>query len=261
LAEFRKLPLSQIDEPPLAMRAEISDDAIAQLKESFALVGQLQPIGVRQLGERYQICFGHTRYLAALGLGWREMDCKVYGADETPEEAAKVAENLVRTEVTPVDEALYFAELYEQYEQDIARVCRAVGRKEDYVADRLRLLEGDEQVREALHKRQISFSVARILNQIGDEKFRRYHLDIAVRHGMTARSATEALTFYKTHHEGKPLPEAREVEVEDAPAAPAPVVACFLCGGHLDPYNMENVWIHKHERAQIEKMLREAAGV
>lgn len=248
-----------IDPPTITARAEISDEAINALKESFADVGQLQPIGLREGDGRFEVVYGHTRFLAADALHWQTIEAKVYAPGEEITEAAKLAENIIRTQIGAVDEALFFAELYEKAGQDIQAVARQVRRSEGYVSDRLLLLQGDPEILKALQGDKLSFSVARILNQIGDEQMRRYHLDVAVRSGMTAKAAAEAFNFWKHNHAHQPLPAKTDAPAEQPEYQAAPAMACCICGGSLDPYNLVSVLIHRRELEEIREVLKEQA--
>ncbi len=161
-----------------------------------------------------------------------------------------------RYRVTAYREA---ASTLRQLGEPIADLFRRVRRESTYVYDRLKLFNGDRAIFEAVRAKQINLSIAKELNRIDDPAFRKMYLETAVRGGCTARVAQEWRVHYEIHHKGRPVPATEETPVEHPSAtAPAPL-ACFLCGGHRDPWNLVSVQVHKHELERIHKMMERLA--
>lgn len=281
MPQLKTLLLNDIDEPSLPIRAAMDETKLSELCESMAEIGLLQPIGVKPLGTgclhcgreekahtarvqcqfhmRYEIEFGHRRFLAAQRLHWKEINAIIFLPDEIAEGAAMLAENAEREDVTAAEEALLFAQAQERYGLDEEGLVKRFRRSPNYIADRLNLLRNDREVFKALHERKINFSVARELNKIDDEQMRRYYLDAAIRGGANARTVAswrqQFIAQQAPATTNTPSPE----PATEAPQQNTPQVACFLCGGHLDPWNMDSVYIHKHEKEHILKLLRETA--
>lgn len=261
MPELRNLTLGEIDEPSLPIRIAMDDARMEDLCDSMAKSGLLQPIGVKPVNGRYEIEFGHRRFLAATRLRWATIPALIFQPAELQSGAAMLAENICREDITAAEEALLFAQAQEKFSLDEDGLVEMFRRSSDYIADRLRLLRDDPEVFKALHERKINFSVARELNKVPDEQTRRYYLDAAVRGGVNARTVMGWRQQYQAA-QSTPSPTASA----DPPAAeqqqPSPhEVSCFLCGGNRDPYNLESVYIHKWEKEHILKLVREAAEV
>lgn len=256
MPELKQVALADIDEPPIAARAAMDEGKLTELQMSMAMIGLLSPIGVKVTGPRFEIEYGHRRFVCATRLGWRQINALVYAPGEIAEGAAMLAENNMREELSAAEEALLFAESQEKYSLDEEGLCKRFNVSPDYLGDRMRLLRQDEMVFKALLAREINFSVARELNKCEDEPHRRYLLDIVLRSGCSARVVADYVRQWRVA-----LPQNKPTE--PAPAAPtdAPPVApyrpeCAICGGHRDPYNLVTILIHKWEWEMIQKQLK-----
>ena len=171
-----------------------------------------------------------------------------------------LAENTEREDVTEAEEAIMFAEAQERFKLDEDGLVERFKKGRNYIADRLALLRNDELVFKALQERKINFSVARELNKVNDESTRRYYLDAAIRSGATARTVMS----WRQQHEAQAPPDPVSPVVEAPATETQPIVvnpiACVLCGGHKDPWNMESVYIHKYELEHIQKLIKESAN-
>jgi ParB/RepB/Spo0J family partition protein len=255
LPELLTLPLELVDEPPLPARETMDGAALSELKESMSVLGLMSPIVTVKRGKRYVTVAGHRRLLAARGLAWPEIRAFVYPEGWRFQVAAMLHENIIREELNAAQEAVFFAQLLEVHKLNEETLCAAVKRSPDYVGDRLRLLRGDEKIFAKLRDGTIALSVARILNRFTDPLMRNYYLDAAVRSGTSARVVEQWFHDWQA----STLPGAN---LQPAPAAPGPeapvipnAVACFLCGGDKDPFNLLTVYIHKWELAEIRKNL------
>lgn len=262
MAELRHIPLDDIDEPSLPARAAMDEGKLAELGSSMAQIGLLQPIIVFPVDTgRFEIEAGHRRYMCARHLGWKDIPALVFKPDELAQGAAMLAENVNREDLNAAEEALLFAQSAEKYALHEAGLVERFKKSADYIADRLRLLRDDPEVFNACLRREINFSVARELNKCDDEQQRRYFLHQAIAAGSSARVIAKWVSDFRALRQTPlsqteaPAPAAQQPEVT------VPAVACFLCGGHLDPYNLVAVYIHKHELEKIRKEMEQLAQV
>jgi ParB/RepB/Spo0J family partition protein len=259
MPETKLLQLSMIDEPPTPVRSRMDDGLLSELMEDMQANGQLQAIGVVEHEGRYEIKFGHRRYVAASQLHWTHIRCEVWLASELNGHAAMIAENRYREAVNAADEAVLFAEHQLRDNLDEDGLCKRFHVSPDYLGDRMRLLRQDKEVFAALQQGRINFSVARELNKCPDEPHRRYLLDVAVRTGYSAAVMADHVRQWRQQQTPQPAP----VAVTSVSDAPAPVEfqrpECAFCGGYRDPWNLVPVMVHKDELAAIQKQLRDAA--
>jgi ParB/RepB/Spo0J family partition protein len=253
------VPLHLIDEPPTAMRAAMDEHALDELMNSIRITGLLQPIGLIVVGDRYEIRFGHRRFIAVQRLGWPEIDARVYGPGEVCDEAAMLAENLHRADVSDGEVALWLAELQEKQHLTEAQLCALVKRSPDWVADRLRLFAGDKDVLQALLANRINFSVARELNKCKQEGLRKMYLAQAVESTPPARLVARWVTDANIQSiAAEPSPAPVQPIAENV-APTAPPVGCELCGGGLDPWNLRWHLMHEHEWQRLQDAIRNGA--
>lgn len=183
----KNVRVSQLREPALPARASIDDEQLDELEASIRQLGVLQPLVVFPVGEGvYEVAAGHRRLLAARRIGLEYVPVTIR-EDDHDAQAVKVHENAFREQLNPVDEALLYAQLYEQLGNDTERVASATGRSRDLIEDRLLLLSGDARIRDALQRGEITLGIAEQLNKLLREEDRGYYLDYVVRAGGSIR--------------------------------------------------------------------------
>lgn len=141
----RTLRISLIDPKSDQPRKNFDGEALSQLADSIAANGILQPILVRETGDRYTIIAGERRYRAARLAGLTEIPALVLEADD--ESAAKYAliENLQREDLNPYEEAAAIRKLMYEFSLSQEQVASSIGRSRSAVANALRLLDLPEE--------------------------------------------------------------------------------------------------------------------
>jgi ParB family chromosome partitioning protein len=102
----------------------LNAEKVAELAESIAQVGLLQPIGVRPDGT---LVYGYHRLEACKQLGWTEIPAVVVDGDDLHAELAEISENLIRNELTLLERAEHLARMRAVYER-LYPNARGVGR-------------------------------------------------------------------------------------------------------------------------------------
>jgi ParB family chromosome partitioning protein len=253
--KLMNIEVNKIRSPKHDVRAKIDMESIAELAESIRALGLLQPIMVRSEGEDFEVVAGHRRLMAVRTLGFEFIECLL--VEETTDDltmARRLHENIYRVDLTPLEEAAVYAELYEQVE-DIDKVAIVVRRSRETVERRLRLLELDDYVRDALQDGKIGVGVAELLHTLKHDDTRHFLLDAAIRDGA---SVEKVRLWVKDYRDTKMLTE------EQAQAAGVSghinnegqnLYACWLCGSAEDPHDMRVKMVH----AACERMARRAA--
>jgi ParB family transcriptional regulator, chromosome partitioning protein len=253
-----KLALTEIFPPSHAVRAEIDEKLLMELTEDVRRNGVLVPPHVRQVKGGYEIVAGHRRYLAACAAQMVWLNCLVLEAEDGAPELTKFTENLYRQELSPVEEAGYFAELFELLGQDTDAVARKLGKTRGYIESRLLLLQGDGEVLRALARKSISLAVAQELNKMVAEEDRRYYLEWAVSQGATTKLVRfwrEAANASRAH--GAEVDTTAPAPVEPGEAAPD-IFRCFLCGEKEPVYDLQVIHIHRGCRVIVERQAENA---
>lgn len=164
----RTLRLSEIEPNREQPRKTFSEEAISALADSIRQYGMLQPILVRPYGMTYQIVAGERRWRAANLLGLEEVPViiKEFSDKETMQIA--LIENLVREDLTPLEEAAGFRDLMDQFDMTQEAVSKSIGRSRSAVANALRLLQLPQPLQELLECGKITAGHARALLAISD---------------------------------------------------------------------------------------------
>lgn len=229
--QIQELPVDLIDDPVNAMRQGMDPDSLRDLSTSIKSVGLIQPITVRKNGTRYEVISGHRRLAACRQAGLAGINCIVVDADDEKADVLKIHENLYREDVNIIDEATFLAEMILKKGYNITEMSHLIRRSETYVRDRLDLLKWDREMMEAVGSGKISFSAAKHLSRITDEKVRHQYLNFAVKGGISPRVAFDWYSRWK-NGQLPPTPSEKilhnfETDKEEV----IQTVPCELCGG------------------------------
>jgi ParB/RepB/Spo0J family partition protein len=239
--DLRRLPLDHVREPDSPSRLAMDDERLAELASSMARLGLLEPIGVQPIDgtDDYRILYGHRRYLAARSLGWYDIPALVLSA-HLSEQEARQAENNQRVELTPVEEARELKR-YHDAGEPLVSIAHRVNRSPTWVAQRLRLLNYQDDILDAIHEHHLTLSVADLLTQITDDRYRRLMIDEALRNGATANTASAWVQHYLTE---APRLAANMATVEEIASRRNEYVIMTPCEYCRTPTPLENtrVW-------------------
>jgi len=242
-AEIKLIPIKQIKEPELQMRAPIVSRSLQSLKESIEEHGLLNPITVSHSGGVFEIIAGHRRYLACVMCGMKHIEAKVVDVSQEKELAIRFDENAERQEISIVEEAEYISSLMERYKMSQADVAKLLKKAPSYVSERVALSSYHPALIEALKTTAISFSVAREFNRINDEDAMLQHLRYAVSNGCTpatARMWRKQIEATKEYHDS--IGESSEVSSEpDALPYYEPERICPVCRATVQQRSMQMI--------------------
>ncbi len=161
--------ISLIEPKPGQPRKTFESEPLAQLADSIASFGVLQPILLREIGvERYQIVAGERRWRAAKMAGLNEIPAIILEGSEA--EAAQIAliENIQRENLNPLEEALAFRSLAEEYQLTQEEISQKIGKSRSAIANSVRLLDLPEEILSLLASKDLSAGHARTLLSLRD---------------------------------------------------------------------------------------------
>ena len=158
------VPIAQVESNSAQPRKYFDEAALAELAESIRLHGIIQPLTVRRLASGYyQIIAGERRWRAARLAGLQEVPVVVIEADDRKAAELAMIENLQREDLNPMEEALGYRTLIQQYRLTQEEAARRVGKSRSAVANALRLLDLDPAVQQQVTDGQLSAGHARAL--------------------------------------------------------------------------------------------------
>ena len=158
------LRLSEIEPNRNQPRKEFDREALQQLADSIREHGVLQPLLVRTIGESsYQLVAGERRWRAARMAGISEVPVIVKELDDTQAMEIALIENLQREDLNPIEEALGYQVLTDQYGMTQDEVAKRVGKSRPVIANALRLLGLPQEILEMVKHGEITSGHARAL--------------------------------------------------------------------------------------------------
>lgn len=174
-------------------RKYFSDEAIASLADSIREHGMLQPVLVRPLNSGgYQIVAGERRWRAARMLGMDEIPVNIRELSDTEAMQISLIENLQRENLNPVEEALGYKELIENYGMTQDKVAKTVGRSRSAIANAVRLLSLPERVLKMVENGELSAGHAKALLGFENEELLIATAVRAADGGLTVRQVERA---------------------------------------------------------------------
>lgn len=145
-------------------RKNFSDEAIAALADSIREHGMIQPILVRPISSGgYQIVAGERRWRAARMLGLDDVPVTIREMSDSETMQIALIENLQRENLNPIEEALGYRELLDNYDMTQDKIAKMVGRSRSAVANSVRLLTLPERVIKMVENGDLSAGHAKAL--------------------------------------------------------------------------------------------------
>ena len=158
------LRLSEIEPNRNQPRTNFDEDALAELADSIAKHGLIQPIVVRPTSSGvYQIVAGERRWRACRMAGLSEVPVVIKELDDQKYFEVALIENLQREDLNAVEEAQGYRTLIDLYGLTQEQVAESVGKSRSAVTNALRLLNLDEKALEALESGKITAGHARTI--------------------------------------------------------------------------------------------------
>ena len=168
---YQLLPIHKVEPNPDQPRQDFDEVELQALAESIATHGVVQPLTVRQLPSGYyQIIAGERRWRAARLAGLKEIPAVIREADDKTTMELALIENLQRQDLNPVEEALGYRALMEEYGLTQEDTATRVGKSRPAVANALRLLTLPQEVLELLRSNTLSAGHARAVLVLKTEK-------------------------------------------------------------------------------------------
>lgn len=185
------LPVDAIYPSTVQPRKRFEQEALAELSESIAQYGVLNPLTVRRRGTSYELIAGERRLRAATLAGLREVPCIVVDANMEDASLIALVENLQRRDLDFVEEAEGIAQLISLFGMSQEEAARRLGKSQPSIANKLRLLRLPKDVLDTLRDDNLTERHGRALLRLPGEGAQRAALHEMVAQRMNV-SAAEA---------------------------------------------------------------------
>jgi ParB family chromosome partitioning protein len=173
-------------------------DDIADLARSIGEHGLLEPIIVRPVGACFEVVAGNRRLAAFKSLGQRKIPCHIISLEDKEAYEVSLVENVQRRTLSPVEEAKAYRNYVSKYGWgSITELAHKIGRSQEYVSKRLRLLNLPPDVLEQIIRRRISPSIGEELLSLENRVERRRLGLMAVGEGMTRAEVREMVKLHR----------------------------------------------------------------
>ncbi len=205
---------------PYQPRQIFDDEKIQELAASMMEHGVIQPLIVRREGAVYQLVAGERRLRAALQAGLDKIPVVVRSLSDREAMEISLVENLQREDLGPLEEAEAYKRLSEEFGLTQEDISQRVGKSRSDVANTLRLLRLEPEVKQLINQRRISGGHGRALVGLGREQQLRLANTI-VEKGLSVRSTEDAVSSRpgKKPRQKKATEAARVREAEEILAA------------------------------------------
>lgn len=203
---YRLLPIYKVEPNPDQPRQDFEEEELQTLADSISVHGVIQPLTVRETATGYyQIIAGERRWRAARLANLSEVPAVVMEADDRKAMELALIENLQRQDLNPVEEALGYQTLMEDYGLTQEQTATQVGKSRPAVANALRLLGLCPDVLELLRSGELTAGHARAILTLKSEKKQQEAAKKIIALGMSVRAAeTLCKNMAKEPKEKKP---------------------------------------------------------
>jgi len=187
---YQMLPIHKVEPNPGQPRQDFDPEELQSLADSIATHGVVQPLTVRELpGGYYQIIAGERRWRAARIAELKEIPAVIIEADDRKVMELALIENLQRQDLNPVEEALGYKTLMEDYGLTQEDAAKQVGKSRPAVANALRLLNLSDKVLEMVRKGELSAGHARAILSLKTVKMQEQAAQKIATLGLSVRQA------------------------------------------------------------------------
>ena len=209
---YQLLPIYKVEPNPDQPRQDFDEEELQALADSITVHGIIQPLTVREMPNGYyQIIAGERRWRAARMANLSDVPAVIIEADDKKAMELALIANLQRQDLNPLEEALGYQTLMNEYGLTQEEAAGRVGKSRPAVANALRLLGLCPEVQERVRKGELSAGHARAILQLKSEKKQQEAAQKIVALGLSVRQA-ELLCKNMSK---EPVPQKKEVFAVD----------------------------------------------
>ena len=168
--EAKSIEIALISTNPSQPRKVFSNEAILRLADSIKRYGIIQPLVVRPTAEGYELISGERRLRACKELEFSHVPCIVRESRESESAEIAIIENLLREDLNAFEEAEAIQALIDTYSLTQEEIAAKLSCSQSYIANKLRLLRLEKDLRETILKNKLTERHARALLKIKDKE-------------------------------------------------------------------------------------------
>lgn len=182
-----RVPLDKIDPNPTQPRVEFQPAQLQELADSIRVHGVIQPLIVRQNGERYELIAGERRWRASRLAGLTDVPVVVHEAANDRLLELALIENIQREDLNAIETAQAFDRLAKEFQLSHEEIGRRTGKDRATITNLIRLLKLPKDIQILIAERRLSMGQARALLGLPSEDLQRTVAEKAVAQGLSVR--------------------------------------------------------------------------
>lgn len=178
-------------------RIRFSEEALTELTNSIKEHGVIQPITVRPVGNKFEIVAGERRYKASVLAGKQTIPAIIVNLDDASCAELALIENVQRQDLTPIEEAISYKKILDMGSLTQEALAVKLGKNQSTIANKLRLLNLDDEVQKALLENRISERHARSLLKLDNKLEQQEMLNRIINERLTVRRTDEEISKFQ----------------------------------------------------------------
>jgi ParB family chromosome partitioning protein len=208
--ELKQLPVKDIVPGPYQPRTIFDDERIEELCQTIKTHGVIQPIVVRVRDGKFEIIAGERRFRAVSKLGMETIPGIVKEFNDAQAASIALIENLQREGLTSIEEALAYQQLIELHELTQESLAQRLGKSQSTIANKIRLLQLPEEIRQALLERKLTERHARALLALPSQDIQLRVFSDIIEKDLNVKQTETRVAFYKEAEKAAEEPKKRK---------------------------------------------------
>ena len=174
-------------------RLSFDEQGLNKLAESIRQHGIIQPLVLRKIGDKYEIIAGERRYKASYIAGLTKVPAVIIDLNDNESAEVAIVENIQRKDLSPIEEAKSYKKLLDRGYLTQDQLASRMGKNQSTVSNKLRLLNLDEKVQDALLNNKISERHARSLLKLDNKEEQKEVLDEIIEKRLNVRDTEDLI--------------------------------------------------------------------
>jgi len=194
--EVKQIPVKEIVPSPYQPRSVFDDDRIDELCQTIRTHGVIQPIVVRVRNGKYEIIAGERRWRAVSKLEKDTIPAIIREINDSQAASVALIENLQREGLTALEEAIAYQKLIDLHQLTQESLAQRLGKSQSTIANKIRLLQLGDEVKQALLERKITERHARALLSLPNEEMQNKLLGEILDKELNVKQTEIRIAFY-----------------------------------------------------------------
>lgn len=194
-AHFAEIDIDSIRPNPMQPRTVFDEDELAELSESIAEVGLLQPVVVRSVGDAYELIMGERRMRASKLAGLTTIPAIVRETDDGDLLRDALLENLHRANLNPLEEAAAYQQMLDDFGCTHEELSKRIKRSRPVISNTIRLLKLPAPVQRRVAAGILNAGHARALLALSDPTQQERLAQRIVAEGLSVRNVEEIVAL------------------------------------------------------------------